>query len=90
MSSNSAVRIIKRGTQCLNGLTAEHDEKAGRESGRQIVSTVKSWIAESQQRRLAEARRASSLKHRPIGTATRPFMNLRRALMAIDAHPSQG
>jgi hypothetical protein len=35
---NSAVRIVKRGTQCLNGLTAEHDEKAGRKSGRQIVS----------------------------------------------------
>ena len=60
---NSTVRIVKRGTQVPKELETDQHEKSGPESTRLIVKTVKSWIAEAQQRKLAETCRSSALKH---------------------------
>ncbi|MGH9882802.1 MAG: hypothetical protein ACRD6N_15300 [Pyrinomonadaceae bacterium] len=52
---NSPVRIIKRGRNgLLTGGSASQDKKAGRRSTREIVGTVKGWIAELHQRRREE------------------------------------
>ena len=54
---SSAVRIIKRGSsEGLKDLKTDQDEKTGRLSTREIVSTVKGWIAELEQRHRAENR----------------------------------
>ena len=52
---NTRVRIIKRGrARGLQSTPPGQDEKTGRQSEREIASTVKSWIAESAQRRRAD------------------------------------
>jgi len=59
---NTGVRIIKRG--CARGLHSMphgQDEKTGRQSEREIASTVKSWIRESAQRRRADEQSAFAL-----------------------------
>lgn len=49
---NSGVRIIKRGRDIgQKSLQRGRDEKTERQSEREIVSTVKSWIAERERRR---------------------------------------
>ena len=56
---NTGVRIIKRGrAQGLQRMTPGRDQKAERQSERDIAGTVKGWIAESAQRRRAEKQRA--------------------------------
>lgn len=56
---NTGVRIIKRGrTQCLQSQPVVRGEKTGPQRDREIAGTVKSWIAESAQRRRAEEQRA--------------------------------
>jgi hypothetical protein len=61
---NSGVRIVKHGKDGgLRSLPITQDEKTHRQSNREIVSTVKSWIAELKQRRRAsEHSRASAFK----------------------------
>ena len=55
----TGVRIIKRGrARGLQRMTPGRDQKAERQSGREIAGTVKGWIAESAQRRRAEKQRA--------------------------------
>ena len=50
---NSGVRVLKhRSNDRLTDLPVERPEKTDRESNREIVRTVKSWIAELEQRRL--------------------------------------
>jgi len=49
---NSGVRIIKR-DHGLQSSPLVQDEKTGRQSEREIASTVKNWIAELAQRRRA-------------------------------------
>jgi hypothetical protein len=52
---NSGIRIIKRG--CADGLQSSpllQDGKSEQTSAREIASTVKTWIAESAQRRRAD------------------------------------
>jgi len=58
---NSVVKIVKRGTRELKNLQAAHQEGTGRQGQREIVSTVKGWIAELEQRRRAEERAFSTL-----------------------------
>ena len=49
---NSGVRIIKRGRDDgPKSLQLGRDQKTERQSEREIVSTVKRWIAERKQRR---------------------------------------
>jgi hypothetical protein len=56
---NTGVRIIKRGrARVLQSLPVGRGEKTMRQSEREIAGTVKSWIAESEQRRRADEQRA--------------------------------
>ena len=51
---SSGVRDVKRGrNESLKNLPIDQREKTDRESHREIVSTVKSWIAELELRRLS-------------------------------------
>jgi hypothetical protein len=52
---NSVVKIIKRGTKELKHLQTGHEEETSRQGQREIVSTVKGWIAELEQRRRAKS-----------------------------------
>ena len=58
---NSVVKIVKRGTKELKNLQTGDQEETDRHGRREIVSTVKGWIAELEQRRRAEARTYSTL-----------------------------
>ena len=58
---NSLVKIVKRGTKELKNLQTGDQEETDRHGRREIVSTVKGWIAELEQRRRAEARTYSTL-----------------------------
>jgi len=52
---NSGIKIIKRGrTGKSQKAPLREDEKTGRQSEREIVGTVKSWIAEWAQQRRAD------------------------------------
>ena len=54
---NSAVKIIKRSkNEDLTGLQTGQDEMTGPQSTREMVRTVKGWIAELHRRRRAEER----------------------------------
>ena len=54
---NSGVRIVKQGRDDgSKSLPVSQDEKAAKSCEREIVSTVKSWIAELEQRRRLAAR----------------------------------
>ena len=54
---NSAIKILKRGTsEAGEDSKAGQDEKTGQQSTREIVSTIKGWIAELEQRRREEER----------------------------------
>lgn len=57
---NSVVKIVKRGTGEKKDLQTG-DQRTGRQGQREIVSTVKGWIAELEQRRRAEERAYSVL-----------------------------
>ena len=61
---NSGVRLVKHGRNGgARSLPIGKDEKTHRQSDREIVSTVKSWIAELEQRRRAsEHRRGRGFK----------------------------
>ncbi len=51
---SSGVRVLKRGRDDkLRTLAIDSPEKNDRQSNREIVSTVKSWIAELELRRLS-------------------------------------
>jgi hypothetical protein len=55
---NSSVRLIKRGgNDRLKSVRANQSEKAGPQATREIVSTVKGWIAELKQRQRGDDRR---------------------------------
>ncbi len=59
---NTKVRIIKRGrAPGVQGKPPGRGEKTGRQSEREIADAVKSWIAESAQRRRAEEQCAFAL-----------------------------
>ena len=59
---NTRVRVIKRGgARESQSVPPGQDEKTGRESEREIACAVKSWIAESAQRRRAEEQCAFAL-----------------------------
>ena len=54
---NSAVKIIKRGkNEILAEVPAGQDERTGPQSTREMVRTVKGWIAELHRRRRDEER----------------------------------
>ncbi len=55
---NSAVRLIKRGNEGLKDVPAHQGGKTDRQSTREIVSTVKGWIAELEKRQRAEERKS--------------------------------
>jgi N12 class adenine-specific DNA methylase len=57
---NSVVKIVKRGAGEKKALQTD-DQETGRQGQREIVNTVKGWIAELQQRRRAEERAYSAL-----------------------------
>lgn len=58
---NSGVRVLKRGRDdSSKSLRVDPSEKTDRQSNREIVSTVKSWIAELDLRRLS--RRTEALR----------------------------
>ena len=58
---NSGVRIVKQGrNDGLKSLPIDQDEKTRRQGDREIVSTVKSWIAELDLRKLS--RRTEALR----------------------------
>ena len=60
---NSVVRIVKKGrNEGLRSLPIGQDEKTHRQSNREIISTVKSWIAESEQRRRASEQECRRLQ----------------------------
>ena len=61
---NSGVRIVKHGrNDNLRNLPIGRDENTDRQSNREIVSTVKNWIGELEQRRRAiEDSHASGFK----------------------------
>jgi hypothetical protein len=51
---NSRVRIVKRERhESLNDFQASQKEKTDQQTVREIVSIVKGWVAESQQRKRA-------------------------------------
>ena len=51
----AGVRIVKRGrANSSQGSAPDQDEKTGRHTEREIVSTVQSWITELAQRRRAD------------------------------------
>ena len=54
------VKIVKRGAAEKKDLQTG-DQETGRQGQRKIVSTVKGWIAELEQRRRAEERAFSAL-----------------------------
>lgn len=59
---NFGVRILKHGrNDNLKSLPIREDEKTDRQSDREIVSTIKGWIAELEQRHRVEERRYSAL-----------------------------
>jgi hypothetical protein len=58
---NPAVKIVKRGTRELKNLPTDLEEQTGRQGQRVIVSRVKGWIAELEQRRRAEERIYSTM-----------------------------
>jgi hypothetical protein len=58
---NAVVKIVKRGTRELKNLPTDLEEDTGRQSQREIVSTVKGWIAQLEQRRRTEKRTFSTL-----------------------------
>jgi hypothetical protein len=51
---NALIRVVKRGSQGSNDLQPGPDEKTSREVQREMVSTVKGWIAERTQRKREE------------------------------------
>jgi hypothetical protein len=52
---NSGIKIIKRiRTDEFRNAPLRQDEKTGRQSEREIAGTVKNWIAEWAQQRLAD------------------------------------
>jgi len=58
---NSGVRVVKHGrNDSVKNLPIDRSEKADRQSDRELVSTVKSWIAEFELRRLS--RRTEALR----------------------------
>ena len=57
---NSVVKIVKRGAREKKDLQTG-DQENGRQGQREIVSTVKGWIAELEQRRRAKERAYSTL-----------------------------
>jgi hypothetical protein len=58
---NSGVRVLKRGrNDRLKSLPVDPPEKTDRQSNREIVGTVRSWIAELDLRRLS--RRTEALR----------------------------
>jgi hypothetical protein len=59
---NSAVKIVKRGERELKNLKTGRQEETGQHAQREMVSTVKSWIVELEQRRRAEERTYSPLR----------------------------
>jgi hypothetical protein len=63
---NYRVRIIKRGqNEVSTGGARGQDEKAGRQSTRDIAGTVKGWIAERHRRRREEELASSQFKKLP-------------------------
>ena len=59
---NSAVRILKRGrNEGVKDLKPGQDEKRGQQSTHEIVSTIKGWITELEQRRRDEERTWAAL-----------------------------
>ena len=59
---NTRVRVIKCGrARESQNVPPGRDEKTGRQSEREIAGAVKSWIAESAQRRRAEEQSAFAL-----------------------------
>ena len=58
----SGIKIIKRSrTDEVQNAPLRQDEKTGRQSEREIANTVKSWIAEQAQRRLADEQTAAQI-----------------------------
>lgn len=58
----SSIRIIKRqGNDDSSDLKTPEGEKSIEQTTREIVSTVKSWIAETQQRKRAQSQSFSHL-----------------------------
>lgn len=58
----SGVRVIKRGREeVARSLPPSRDEKTARQSEREIVSTVKSWINEWETRRRLDAQSSFAL-----------------------------
>ena len=54
---NSAVRILKCGrSEASEDLKSDRGEKSGQQTTRELVSTIKGWIAELEQRRREEER----------------------------------
>ena len=59
---NSRVRIIKLGSDGgTNSLALGRDEKTARQSEREIISTVKGWVTEREERRRLDRLHASAL-----------------------------
>jgi hypothetical protein len=58
----SVVKIIKRGEREQKNLGNGPNEGTGQQARREIVSTVKSWIVELEQRRRAEERTYALLR----------------------------
>jgi hypothetical protein len=68
---NSVVKIVKRGTRELKNPQSALEEQTSRQGQREIVSTVKGWIAELEQRRRAQERTYSTLiNENPNGIST--------------------
>jgi len=51
---NAVIRIVKHGGRGPKDLQPGHDEKTDRQVQREMVSTVKGWVAELTQRKQAE------------------------------------
>ena len=63
---NTGVRIIKRGrARCSQSLPVGRSEKTGPQREREIAATVKSWIAESAQRR-GEEKQCAYARLKPV------------------------
>ena len=59
---SSAVKIVKRGERERKNLRSARQEETGQQARREIISTVKSWIVELEQRRRAEERTYALLR----------------------------
>lgn len=58
MSTNTKIKVIKKGTKPVVEEKALTDKKTAKQSAREMVETVTNWVSDFQQRRRDETKQA--------------------------------